>query len=130
MGGIVSITITKKEDNDLEDKSYYYRKVSEKEKEHSTRIKQGIDTKSLSFPLQNKLGNNEPIQEEIEDDKEPSVSTKSLKKLQSEYQFDEKIKNMEKELMRDYEKWNIENRKNHESAMVLFGQYNSHSSHI
>ena len=102
----------------------------------SKRIKYVLDTRQLSFPLQNNLGVNEPITEGNENNEESQKrtlpSSKSLENLQRQYQLDRELKELEENLMRYYEKWDLDKRKNHENAIALYAQFNrqTQSCHI
>lgn len=137
MGGIVSVTITKKPESEKEESLHYSERDDELSSHRYSLRTKITDVKSLSFPLQKRIDFQDAIPEENEEEtksrKKSQVSGKSLQNLVEQYQHDEKIKKMEEELMRDYEKWNIENRTNHEDAMASFARYNnqvSNSSHI
>jgi hypothetical protein len=135
MGGIVSITKTPKIKSSVEDRDWEgYSSVEPSESLCS--CSKRIAPSMLSFPLQNKIqtpqiNKNEPIHEGDEDAEErPIVLSPSLQNLQRQYRMDENIRRLELQLMKTYEKWDIDKRRNHEDSIEMFQRFNGHSCHI
>lgn len=143
MGGIVSIhreKIRRIEQPEPEMSSYYSCNSSGSQKGPSRRI-QEMDVRRLSFPLQNQISKHEvePIHEN-----EPETSLRDHEEenhdtFENDGTYDysqqvertgiindrlERIRQLEKQLLRDYNKWDIEKLENHDSSACMFQLYN------
>lgn len=115
MGGIVSIRVEKiKEEKEWEE-SYY----SENEPVEISKRISNTEVRDLSFPLQKRINRREKETISI---REQVIPEENENREQSSKEME--IKELEKKLLQSYEKWDEDKRKNHESSMELFSQYN------